>query len=73
MQGSDLAVVGTVCGVTDKQTWSILMIFVTLQCKVFSTGFLAVGWMVCESIAHFYRIVSPFLLKANEGNSLILS
>lgn len=64
-------------GKADKknpQNWYIWSIILKLQCEVvWNAGFTAVRWMVYKSITHFYRIVSPLLLKANGGNSLILS
>lgn len=64
----------TLGGNADKtKTSTSLVVFVKLQCEVFSaTRFTAVQWKVYKSITHFYRIVSPLLLKANGGNSLIL-
>lgn len=57
-----------------KQKNRIRIFFLKLQCTVFlNSRFTAVQWMVYESIIHFYRIVSPLLLKANGRNSLILS
>lgn len=48
--------------------------FLKLQCTLFFNSRLtAVQWMGYKSLIHSYRIVSPLLLKANGGNSLILS